>query len=136
MIWTFLVGTMIAWGTTPGVDDLHLIPIERSIEATVYAYTSLPSLTDSSPFHTATGERVFDGVIANNCLKFGTKVFIDGKIFIVKDRMNSRYGCSHFDIWLPTYKEAKNWGKQRKVVYILEDNDLTLDGKILFANWG
>ena len=70
----------------------------------ITAYSSTPGQTDDDPFTAASGKRVYDGMVANNCLRFGTKLrFPDlygDKIFTVDDRMNSRYGCHRFDIWL------------------------------------
>jgi len=88
------------------------------VEGVVTAYNSEESQTDSSPFTTASNQRVRDGIIANNCLDFGTKVQVKGKTFEVQDRMNSRYDCSHFDIWLEDKQEAIEWGKQKLVIKI------------------
>ena len=84
----------------------------------VYGYTSLEALTDSSPFITASGLDLHlvpnfnHGIIANNCRPFGSRVWIDGRIFVVEDRMNSRYDCNTWDIWFPTYEEAVQHGRQ------------------------
>ena len=62
----------------------------QPIQATVYAYSSTIGQTDASPFVTASGEHVHDGIVANNCLPFGTIVtFPDQfgeKQFVVADR--------------------------------------------------
>lgn len=90
------------------------------MDAIVYAYNSVEEQTDSSPFITASGKRVRDGIVANNCLKFGTPVDILGEIYIVEDRMNSRYGCEYFDIWMESLIEAKYWGERHIEVIIYE----------------
>ncbi len=77
--------------------------------AVMTAYSSTPDQTDSDPFTAASGKRVYYGMIANNCYPFGTQLrFLDkdgnsafgDKVFTVDDRMNSRYGCNRFDMWL------------------------------------
>jgi 3D (Asp-Asp-Asp) domain-containing protein len=96
----------------------------RRLEVIVTAYSSTPWETDSTPFITASGAVVEDGVIANNILEFGTKVRIPElfgeKIFIVKDRMNSRKDNYYIDIWFPSYWEALNFGVKRTYIEIVE----------------
>lgn len=79
----------------------------------VTAYSSTPDQTDDTPFTTASGTHVRDGVFAANFLPIGTRVKIPeiygDKIFIVEDRMNARYHI-HGDIWMETRQEAKTWG--------------------------
>jgi len=69
--------------------------------------------TDADPFTMANGKKVFDGAIANNCLDFGTKIEVNGKIYTVSDRMNKRYDCSHFDIFMESHAEAVKFGRQQ-----------------------
>jgi 3D (Asp-Asp-Asp) domain-containing protein len=76
------------------------------------AYTADEAQTDNSPTITASNETVREGFIANNCLPFGTKIRIDGKVFEVQDRMNKRYGCDNFDIYMTEYSDAINFGRQ------------------------
>jgi len=81
----------------------------------VTAYSSTYDQTDSSPFITANGTYVYDGVIAANFLPFGTKVkfpeYSGDKIYTVDDRMNSRYSYK-MDIWFPTRSQALQFGYQ------------------------
>ena len=96
---------------------------DRVIKAVITAYTSTPGQTDDTPFIAATGKRVHDGMIAANGLPFGTKIKIPSvygdKIFIVEDRMNSRYGFGRFDVWLDTTRaEARKFGVKRVEVEI------------------
>lgn len=91
--------------------------------AVITAYTSTPGQTDDSPFIAASGKRVHDGMIAANGLPFGTRVKIPAvygeKIFIVEDRMNSRYGYGRFDVWLDMSRaEARKFGVKRVEVEI------------------
>ena len=72
----------------------------RKIKMIITAYSSTYEETDDTPFITASGDMVRDGIVANNLLPFGTKVRIpelySNKIFVVQDRMNQRKG-SEFD---------------------------------------
>ena len=86
----------------------------------ITAYSSEPEQTDDTPFITASGEHVRPGIIANNCLKFGTLVRIEGEIYEVQDRMNSRYDCTHFDIWFESTPDARAFGLQRLPVELIE----------------
>ncbi len=88
------------------------------------AYSSEPSQTDSTPFDTANGTRVHDGIAAANFLPFGTQFKIPAvygdKIFTVEDRMNAKYNNqSIIDIWMPTRKDAVIFGKQSLTLELL-----------------
>lgn len=112
--------TIVVNGSSASADDIggktsSALEEKRSpqvLAAVVTAYNSLPEQTDDTPFITASGERTGWGVVANNCLEFGTKVRIAGEIFEVQDRMNSRYGCEYFDIWMEHYDQAVQFGKR------------------------
>jgi len=79
----------------------------------VTAYSSTPDQTDSTPFITASGSHVRDGIVACNFLSFGTYVrFPDmygDKVFVVEDRMALR-NSHKIDIWFPTRSEAYQFG--------------------------
>lgn len=85
----------------------------KKVRVSMTAYSSTPGQTDSTPFITANGSHVKDGIVAANFLPFGTKVRIPevfgDKVFSVEDRMNARYYYK-IDVWMPTYEEAKNFG--------------------------
>lgn len=81
-------------------------------------YNAVPEQTDDTPYITASGQRVREGIIANNCLELGSVVEIDGQDYEVRDRMNSRYGCERFDIFSWDLEEAKSFGAQTKEVII------------------
>ncbi len=87
--------------------------------AEVSAYTADPVETDSSPEIMASGARVRDGVVANNCLKFGQRVEIGGVVYEVQDRMNVKYGCDSFDIFMWDRNEALEFGRQKILITIL-----------------
>lgn len=100
---------------------------ETSISTTVWvtAYSSTPEQTDSTPFITASGTKVKDGIIAANFLPFGTKVKIPEhfgeKVFIVEDRMHARKK-NFVDIWMPTTEKALAFGvKRTKIVLLATD---------------
>lgn len=77
------------------------------------AYSSTPDQTDDTPFITASGTHVRDGILAANFLPIGTRVKIPShfgdKIFVVEDRMNARYNI-RADIWMESRDAAKMWG--------------------------
>ncbi len=89
------------------------------IAGIVTAYTSSEDETDSTPHITASNQKTRDGIVANNCLSFGTKVKINGKIYEVQDRKNSRYDCRWIDIWMNSKEEAIEWGIKRLPVTVL-----------------
>lgn len=76
------------------------------------AYNAEIGQTDSDPFTMASGKKVYEGAVANNCLPFGSKIELNGKIYTVEDRMNKRYGCEHFDLFFNSYAEAIEFGRQ------------------------
>jgi len=96
----------------------------KTIPVIVTAYSSTPGETDDSPFVTAAGTSVRNGVVANNYLAFGTKIKIPeiygDKVFVVEDRMNWKKGNYQIDIWFPSYEEAKNFGAKRTYIEVLE----------------
>tara|TARA_Y100000310_G_C20515850_1_gene731144 strand:+ start:212 stop:673 length:462 start_codon:yes stop_codon:yes gene_type:complete len=93
---------------------------ESEIEARITAYTNRVGETDSTPDITASGQRVREGIVANNCLEFGTMVEIWGERYEVQDRMNSRYGCENFDIFTFDLEEAKRIGSRIANVKIIK----------------
>ena len=92
--------------------------LKAKILAVITCYNPVESQCDSNPEITASGKKVREGFIANNCLKFGTSVVIEDKIYVVEDRMNKRYNCRYFDILLFDLKEARECGKQVKELEI------------------
>jgi len=94
--------------------------VVKKIKVVATGYSSTVEQTDSTPFITASGSTVKDGIVANNLLPFGTEIRIPelygDKIFVVEDRMNKKKGYYHIDIWFPEYDQAKNFGA--KTIYI------------------
>lgn len=99
--------------------------VAKKIEVVITAYSSTPEETDDTPFITASGKEVGDGIVANNMLPFGTKIKIPelygDKVFTVLDRMNRRKSDYHFDIWLPSKDLAINFGVKTAEIEVLEN---------------
>lgn len=106
---------------------LRFLPYERApiqtMKVWITAYSSTPEETDDSPFITASGTRVRDGIVATNLLPFGTKIKIPqlfgDKIFVVEDRMHRRK-TNHVDVWMPTKSKAKRFGIAHTEVAVVE----------------
>jgi 3D (Asp-Asp-Asp) domain-containing protein len=101
-----------------GGSDVSLTPtIEPNTVETLYlrvtAYSSSIDETDNTPFITATGDHVHDGIVATNLLPFETRVEIPAlfgdKIFTVDDRMNAKM-AHNIDIWMPSKEQALRFG--------------------------
>lgn len=105
------------------LDKTH-VEVVKKMKVMVTAYSSTPDQTDDSPFITASGKHVEDGIIAINGLKFGTMVRIPklygDKIFIVEDRMHSRKGNYHVDIWMGSRTAAISFGSKIADIEIVE----------------
>lgn len=95
---------------------------KRSMNVVITAYSSTPDQTDDTPFITATGDHVADGIIAANFLPFGTLVqipkYFGDKIFVVKDRMHKRFS-DRVDVWFPDRESALRFGKRTMEIVIL-----------------
>lgn len=84
----------------------------------ITAYSSSVDECDDTPFITASGDRVRDGIVATNEFPFGTLLLIDGEVYEVRDRTHGRYSYL-VDIWKPSKGAAYEWGKQVLEVKIL-----------------
>lgn len=84
-------------------------------------YSSDPDQTDDTPYVTASGAYVRDGIAASNCLPLGTRIKIPAiygdKVFVIQDRMNERYKC-RIDIWVKSREEAVTRGVEFTEVLI------------------
>ena len=86
---------------------------DKRKSATFYTYNAEEHQTDGNPYRTASGRIVKDGIVANNCLPFETKIEVEGiGVLEVQDRMNSRYGCNDFDVFKEN--QAHNFKKTLK----------------------
>jgi len=96
----------------------------KKVKVVVTAYSSTIWQTDDTPFITASGKTVEQGIVANNLLAFGTLIrmpeLYGDEIFVVEDRMNQRKGYYHVDIWFPEYEQAKSFGAKSTYIEILE----------------
>ena len=86
--------------------------------ASISAYTPREEECDSTPFITASGERVRNGIVANNCLPFYSIVEIEGIRYVVLDRMNQKYDCEHYDIFIWDLEQAIEFGRQTLIVNV------------------
>lgn len=121
------VGTKKSWNTISS-PDLETKPeysseaAARTMVVPTTAYTSDPAETDSTPFTTADGSRVRDGIVAANFLPHGTRIripdYFGNKVFEVHDRMNSRYQ-TRVDIWMTNKSDAYAWGVRNVKIEIL-----------------
>lgn len=111
--------------TVPTYTKVEAIRTYRYVPMT--AYTSRPEETDSTPFITADGSHVRDGIVACNFLPFGTKVRIPSlfgdKVFEVHDRMNKRYPYK-MDFWMEDLGEARQFGVRYAHIEIVETEEV------------
>ncbi len=106
----------------------HVTPkTNRPAKARTYVveasgYSSTHDQTDDTPFITASGTYVRDGVIAANFLPIGTVVKIPdlfgNKMFIVEDRMNKRYWMN-IDVWFASREAAIQFGRKHVKIEIV-----------------
>lgn len=98
--------------------------VTRKINIVATAYSSTVWQTDDTPFITAAGTHVRDGIVANNLLPFGTKIKIPeiygDKIFVVEDRLHPKQGKYQIDVWFASYNDAVNFGVKRTYIEVLE----------------
>lgn len=116
----------------PVIENSTLLPnaqppvpdVLETMNVMLTAYSSSVEETDDTPFITASGKTVRDGIVANNLLKFGDKIRIPelfgDKIFEVQDRMNQRKSSYHFDIWMPSKEQAIHFGAQTARIEIID----------------
>jgi 3D (Asp-Asp-Asp) domain-containing protein len=91
------------------------------------AYTSEAAQTDASPCTTANGFNVcnhgVEDTVAANFLPFGAKVKIPDlfgdRVFIVRDRMNSRYS-ERVDVWMKEKPDAMKFGVRTARIVVLK----------------
>ena len=94
----------------------------RRVTAHLTAYSSTPDQTDDTPFTTAAGTRVRDGVVAANFLPLYTRIKIPEvfgeKVFVVEDRMARRFQ-DRVDIWFPDRASARKFGIKKAEIVVL-----------------
>ncbi|MBM3776813.1 MAG: hypothetical protein FJW23_01065 [Acidimicrobiia bacterium] len=91
-----------------------------TFRAVVTAYSSSPDETWGDPLVTASGRKVFDGLVAcPRRFPFGTKFRIGDRVYTCWDRLHHRYD-HRFDIWKPSKEDAIQFGLQRLHVEVVE----------------
>lgn len=95
----------------------------RTYTVQVSGYSSEVAQTDDSPFITAMGTHVRDGIVATNMFPFGTVIKMPSlygdKIFVVEDRMNSRYQ-NNVDIWFVEKADALKLGRRTVTIEVIK----------------
>jgi len=118
----FQGNTLVAQDLILGKESLDQKRIK--IFAIVTGYSSTEEETDETPFVTASGKSVQDGIVANNFFPFGTKIKIPElfgeKIFVVEDRMKKDKSKFHFDVWFDEKEKAKIFGINFTWIEIVE----------------
>jgi 3D (Asp-Asp-Asp) domain-containing protein len=108
--------------------DNNEIAIKKTGIYEITAYTSEAAQTDNTPCITANGfnlcEHGQEDSVAANFLPFGAKIkmpdLFGDKVFVVRDRMNSRY-YDRVDIWMVDKADAINFGLKITKIEILEE---------------
>jgi 3D (Asp-Asp-Asp) domain-containing protein len=114
-------------------EDSHLpqnngLKAKYTVSAVLTAYNSEIGQTDDSPCITASGfdlcKHAQEDSVAINGIKMGTKVrfpdLFGERVFVVRDRMNSRYGSSRVDVWMLSKADAKKFGVKAAKMEVLE----------------
>ena len=109
-----------------------------TLEVTASAYNSVPSQTDNNPALAAWGDTLSPGMkciaVSRDLiaigLKHNTEVKIDGfdGIFLVKDKMHSRWR-KRIDIYMGTnVKKAREWGRKKVFIhYVVKKDSINLE---------
>ncbi|MCX6790664.1 MAG: 3D domain-containing protein, partial [Candidatus Gribaldobacteria bacterium] len=96
----------------------------QKINVIATAYSPSIEETDDTPFITASGSVVREGIIANNLLPFGTKVrfpkLFPNKIFTVEDRMHWRLSGDNVDLFFFSKQDALNFGARYTIMEVLD----------------
>lgn len=94
----------------------------KSFPVVLTGYSSEPGQTDETPYITASGAYVREGIAAANFLPLGTAFRIPklfgNQVFIVKDRMAERFS-ERIDIWFPAKDLAKHFGIKTAMIEVL-----------------
>jgi 3D (Asp-Asp-Asp) domain-containing protein len=117
-------GAVLAKNSFPQGKSSSYAEAKRVANFVVTSYTSSVEETDDTPYVTASGTFVRPGVAASNVLPFGTKFRVPelfgDMVFVIEDRMNSRYnGKNWVDIWFDNKTEAQVFGKKVSEIEIL-----------------
>lgn len=102
--------------------EIPKIEYEPSRYREATAYTLSRDETDNDPCMTASGVNACESdlpIVATNELPFWVWVEIDGKEYVVLDRMNSRFK-TRYDILMKTKGEAIQFGIQKVIVKVIK----------------
>lgn len=114
--------------------------IWKSLDVKATAYNSVPSQTDSQPNIAAWGDTLKPGMkviavsrdLISLGLKHNTEVKLEGLpgIYLVKDKMNSRYR-KRIDLYMGVdIDSAKEWGQKKLTIqYVVENDTVNLNVK-------
>jgi len=113
--------------TTTPVIATTIPKVIKVSQHVITAYNSEVGQTDDDPCTTANGYNLCknnkEDSIAANFLKFGTKVRIPelfgDKVFVVRDRMNSRH-ATRVDVWMKNHSDAMKFGIKTAKIEVLE----------------
>ena len=99
------------------------IKIEKEMvgHRVITAYNAVEEQTDNTPCISASGMNVcktYKRVCASNEFPFGTLLLINGRVWDVQDRTNSRYNY-RIDLLMDDYDEAMEWGSRVLEVNII-----------------
>lgn len=83
----------------------------QSVTMNVSAYTHSGNVM-------ANGQYPYVGAAASDDLPLGTKVLVNGKVYTIADRFGGGY-CNRLDLFMDTYEEAIEFGRQWLNVKIL-----------------
>jgi len=101
---------------------LNEAPLGSFSTVSVTGYSSTPEETDETPFITASGKYVKEGIVAANFLPLGTKIrlpeIFGEQVFVVEDRMNKKHS-DKIDVWLESKEKAQNFGVKISKIEIL-----------------
>ena len=67
----------------------------------------------------ANGEYPYEGIVASDDLPIGTKVKINGRVYVVKDRFGGGY-THRIDIYMDSYERAIQFGCKYMYVEVLK----------------
>ena len=111
---------IIDWGDFIKRLILLLLPILM-----LYSYASASTYTANVSAYTwtgnvmANGEYPYEGAVAADDLPLGTKVRINGQIYVVKDRFGGGY-THRIDIYMDSYERAVSFGRRTMTVEVLK----------------
>lgn len=118
-----VMGNALVSATSPLTETPNRKVTYHTYTVQVSGYNSEVGQTDDSPFITASGTHVRDGIVASNMFPFGTVIKIPSlygdKIFVVEDRMNSRYH-NNVDIWFVSHADALKLGRRTVQIQVLQ----------------